>query len=218
MHYAASSRMAQRIRSGWLEGEHDEGRSLALARELRTATPGAAQASVVAELNAGRHPAVLWDALRLAAADLFVRSPGLLAVHATTVTNALYHVHRSSRNDEMRRIALLQAAAWITLFRDRFVRSLDTSMKGPGLDAVLEEEEGESAEALAAAHRAHLFRSVDNPHQPKYAAAVLEDARLAHPRWRRALLRPALDYLAGSNTPQTDLCQRSRELIGRLDR
>ena len=213
--YEASRRIATTIREGWTRGEPAAEKSLEVARALQGASSAAARERFVAELNAGLDPASLWDALRLAAADFFARRPGLLVVH---VTNALFHVYRATRSDATRRLALLQAASWMPLFRERFVRSRGMSMQACGLAGVLEETAGTSGRELADGHRAHLFRGVDENHQPKYAAAILEDAQLADPRWRRALLAPALAYLPTGQTLATALGARSRELVERLER
>ena len=103
------------------------------------------------------------------------------------------------------------------LFRDRFVRSLDTSMDGPGLEAVLAERGGSTAEELAATHRVHLFRGVNENHQPKYAAAVFDDVEHVDLRWRRALLVPGNAYLPTSETETTPLAARSQELVRSLE-
>ena len=66
----------------------------------------------------------IWDAFFLDAAELLVRQPGIVALHAMTSTNALRFAFRTTGNDNTRRMLLLQTAAFLTLFHK--------SMKGRG--------------------------------------------------------------------------------------
>ena len=48
-----------------------------------------------------------------------MHSPGILAIHATTATNALHYIFTASGDDTTRRLALLQAVGWQPMFRGR---------------------------------------------------------------------------------------------------
>jgi hypothetical protein len=74
--------------------------------------------AVVAALNRGVGPQSVWDALHLAAAELLMRQPGIVALHAVTTTNALHYAYQSSAVDNTRRLLLLQNAAFVAMFRE----------------------------------------------------------------------------------------------------
>jgi hypothetical protein len=56
--------------------------------------------------------------LHVAASELLMRQPGIVALHAVTTTNALGFAYQTSGNDETRRLLLLQNAAFVPMFRD----------------------------------------------------------------------------------------------------
>ncbi len=236
----ASREIAATLPDDWRDGAGDAERSLATARALLASDPAGARARLVEGLRAKLGIAAAWDAIRLAACDLFARGPGLLPVHPTTIANALHHVYRSSQVEATSRVALLQAAAWIPRLREALANQGRISRDELALDALLVEpgegvptlaetfaeptplhvrthlEGGQPYDAFASHLRSHLFRGVAENHQAKYAAALLEDARLCHPRWRSVLLAPAFGYLPSARTPATAVYERSRELIARL--
>jgi hypothetical protein len=72
---------------------------------------------VVEILNKEISPDSLWDGLFLDAGELLMRQPGIVGVHCVTSINALYHGYQASGNDETRRLLLLQAAAFLPMFR-----------------------------------------------------------------------------------------------------
>ena len=124
--FARSRELAPRIPAEWRAGAADPDATAELLIELRTASPRAAQALVVEALRANVAPASIWDALRLAASELFLRRPGrrsstgrlaLLPVHPVTVTEAFGHAWRTTASDGTKRLVLLQAAAWLAGMR-----------------------------------------------------------------------------------------------------
>ena len=100
-------------------GRDDPAATQALLQVIRQATPEAASAEAVKLLNQGIAPGSLWDAAILAACELLMHSPGILALHATTATNALHYIYTASGDDTTRRLALLQAVGWQPMFRGR---------------------------------------------------------------------------------------------------
>ncbi len=48
-----------------------------------------------------------------------MHSPGIIAIHATTATNALHYIYTASGDDTTRRLALLQAVGWQPMYRGR---------------------------------------------------------------------------------------------------
>ena len=65
----------------------------------------------------GVDPASVWDGLFLAAGELLMRQPGIVGLHCVTSTNALHYAYPTSGNDETRRMLMLQAAAFLPMFR-----------------------------------------------------------------------------------------------------
>lgn len=110
--------LAGQIRADWTGGRPDPTVTTALIQTLRQASPKEAAVAVVEYLNKGVSPDSLWDAILLAAAELLMRQQAIVPLHATTATNALFYIYRESGQDLTRRLALLQAASWIALFRD----------------------------------------------------------------------------------------------------
>src|SRR4029078_4727967 len=88
-----------------------------LLATLRSAGPGDACHKVVEILNRDVAVESVWDGLFLTAGELLMRQPGIVGVHCVTSVNALHHAFRASGNDETRRLLMLQAAAFLALFR-----------------------------------------------------------------------------------------------------
>ena len=238
--HAASLAAAAELPGDWDAGEPDPDASRELARKLRPASPSAARELVVEALLSGLHPTSVWDGLRLVAADLFARRPGLLPVHPTTVTSALHFIHSNTRREETRRVALLQATSWLPLFRE----ALDLSDQAGGIDPLIEASDADpeatldldevfeapeplrtaaflrgrgATDAFARALRNVLLeRGAREHHEPKYAAALLEDARTADPRWHAALLSTSLAYLPTRASATTEFAAESAALLDRL--
>ena len=71
-------------------------------------------------LNQGVSPGCLWSSAILAACELLMHKPGdIVALHATTATNALHYTFGASGDGKTRRLALLQAIGWQPMFRGR---------------------------------------------------------------------------------------------------
>lgn len=110
-------RRAARIRADWQRGRIDQAATTELLAALRTANSADACDSVVAKLNAGIDPASLWDAIFLTCGELLMRQPGIVGLHTVTTMNALCFAYQTSGNDETRRLLLLQAVAFLPMFR-----------------------------------------------------------------------------------------------------
>ena len=117
--YETNLENAAKIRPEWTIGRDDPAATQALLQVMRQATPEAASAEAVKLLNQGIAPGSLWDAAILAACELIIHSPGIVAIHATTATNALHYIYTASGDDTTRRLALLQAVGWQPMYRGR---------------------------------------------------------------------------------------------------
>jgi hypothetical protein len=112
---------ASRIRRDWQRGRITTEATTDFLATLRTGSPAEACERVVALLNDQIDPACLWDALFLGAGELIMRQPGIVGIHVVTSANALHFAYQNSANDETRRLMLLQAAAFVPLFRAAMV-------------------------------------------------------------------------------------------------
>jgi hypothetical protein len=110
-------RRAARIKSDWQRGRIERAATADFLATLRTGTSAEASEAVVTKLNAGVDPAAVWDGVFLTAGELLMRQPGIVGLHSVTTMNALYFAYQTSMNDETRRMMLLQAAAFLPMFR-----------------------------------------------------------------------------------------------------
>jgi hypothetical protein len=108
---------AGRIRGDWKQGAVTKDATTDLLKTLREASPSEACNHVVELLNKGVSPNSLWDGIFLRAGELLMQQPGILGIHCVTSVNALHYGFQAVGNDETRRLLLLQAPAFLTLFR-----------------------------------------------------------------------------------------------------
>jgi len=115
--YRRNSELVKTIRSDWRNGKVDKKATEELLATLRTGSNDEACDHVVRLLNSGVGPQSVWDAFSVAAGELLMRQPGIVALHANTTTNAMFYAYRTSGNDETRRLLMLQNAAFLPMFR-----------------------------------------------------------------------------------------------------
>ncbi len=231
------------IREGWLGGTIDHGAAEALLGTIRSGSDSETSDHVVELLNRGVAPQSIWDALQLGAAELLMRRPGIIALHAVTTTNALQTAFRYCGDDATRRLLLLQNASFLPLFRGAMggrgavhdirideLRATEVDAD-PGqvverIFATLKHEPhraaeqalgllGKSgrAETLIDAARVLVFLKGDDAHDYKFSSAVLEDYYHVSPRWRNPYLAANLFHLRGSQDPDNALVQRTRAAL-----
>jgi hypothetical protein len=116
--FRQNEELARKIRSEWQDGKPGPGATEDFLHTLRSASNDDCCEEVVEALNRGVSPQSIWDALHVAAGELLMRQPGIVALHAVTTTNALSFAYQTSGNDETRRLLLLQNAAFVPMFRD----------------------------------------------------------------------------------------------------
>jgi hypothetical protein len=119
-----NQKRAAAIRADWTDGTNDPRSAADFLATLRTGSPSEADDRVVEMLNRDISPAALWDGLFLDAGELLMRQPGIVGVHCVTSMNALYHAFQTTGSDKTRKLLLLQAAAFLPMFRQ--------AMKGRG--------------------------------------------------------------------------------------
>jgi hypothetical protein len=231
----------KKIRPGWSRGKPNRAATLDLLGTLRTGSNDEACAQVVNLLNRGISPQSVYDALQLGAAELLMRQPGIVALHAVTSTNALRYIFGAAGNDETRRLVLLQNAAFLPLFRaamkDRGkvgearidqLQPAKVKADAPGaVDGVFAARGRNRAEAarqmlgcldaglppqrLIDTARRLIFMKGTNSHDYKFSSAVLEDYYHLSPAWRNRFLAASVYHLRGSAGRDNPLVQRTRE-------
>jgi hypothetical protein len=236
-----NAELAKKIRPEWQSGEARPEATKELLEALRHGSGDAACDKVVELLNAGAAPQSMWDAILAAAAELPMRKPGIVALHAVTTTNALRFAYDASAIDDTRRMLLLQNAAFVTLFRDAMgdgaawrIDALEPApLASPGPKALEEifADVGRDRPAAAAktlsylkqhpqpkelidAARLLVFLKGNDSHDYKFSSALLEDyAHLPAP-WRDRYLAAGMFMLRGSGGPDNALVQRTRAALG----
>ena len=229
------------VRAGWQRGKVTPEASADLLAALRTVSFGEAADKVVELLNKEIDPASVWDGLFLAAGELLMRQPGIVALHSVTTTNALHYAFMTSGDDETRRMLMLQAAAFLTMFRksikggdvkidalekadgpatveDVFAEvSKDKAAAARKALAFLDRNGADGAEALLAAGRRLVFNKGRDAHDYKFSSAVMEDYYHVTPHWRDRCLASSLFWLHGSGDKDNDLIGRARRRWRRGD-
>lgn len=157
-----------KVRAGWTEGQIDPGAVTALLHGLRRASAGESCAMVVGLLNGKIAPTSLWDGLHLYASELVMRKGDIIALHAVTSINALHQAFSLSTDAETRLLMLLQAAAYLPLFREELA---DNDRGGPRVDG-LKTGPTNSIKADGDGTVAQIFADV-GPRTPRAAQTAL---------------------------------------------
>jgi len=242
--YEANLERAKKIRADWQTGRADPGATLALLEAIRQATPEAASAEAADLLDRGAAPDSLWDAVTLGGAELLMRSPGIISLHAVTAANALHFIYGASGDDTTRRLALLQAVGWLPMYRGRakpdgairvdaigpiapdsagdeavaelFATASDDRAKAAG-KALGYLARGGSPDLLFAAARRMIFHKGRDSHDYKYGAAAREECQLAaDPKWQAPLAAAMMFQLPAAKTPDSPLMEKAREAVRRV--
>ena len=241
--YRKNLERVKTIRKDWRDGQLDDGATRELLSALRTGDSDETCSLCVELLNRGVAAQSLWDALLVGAGELLVRQPGIVSLHAVTSSNALRYAFKTAGDDEARRIALLQNAAFLPMFResmrsrgdvqDLTIETLDDA------DAALESPEtifetltddplqaarsakrflDESNDPSAAAELMHQARTLiflkgNNSHDYKFSSAVLEDYGHVSPKWRNAYLASSLFRMRAAGDATNDLVGRTQAAL-----
>ncbi|MGO9463117.1 MAG: hypothetical protein ACLQIB_31745 [Isosphaeraceae bacterium] len=241
--YEANLENVAKIRSDWQVGREDPAATQALLQVIRQATPEAASAEALKLLNQGIAPGSLWDAVVLSACELLMQNPGIIAVHATTATNALHYTFTASGDDLTRRLALLQAVGWQPMYRGRAkpASSLTIDTLKPGVDgsvsggdeavaeiftainndrkqasakAMTYLARGGSADLIFAMARRMIFHKGRDSHDYKYGGAIWEEFLWStDSKWRGQMVAASMFNLPGAKTPDSPLMTRARDAL-----
>jgi len=227
------------IRPDWQAGQASPSATKELLQVLRMASPGEASAKVAEMLNHGVGVQSIWDGIFCAAGELLMRRPGIVSLHALTSANAFHFAFQHSGNDEIRRLLLLQNAAFLTLFRgsekmksvqiDQFPPAETPGAAGLSLEDIFaqisRDRMAASRQVLAYlnkkqqpldfinAARRLVFLKGNNSHDYKFSSAVLEDYQSVSKEWRDRFLAASVFNLRGSGEKDNALVNRTRAAL-----
>ena len=234
-------RAAEKIRDDWVVGEEDPSASSKLLAKLRTCTPEEASAMVVDLLNEGAAASSMWDGLRLYAFEMLMQRPGIVPLHAVTSLNAMHYGFTATRKDETKRLLLLQAASFLTMFRGENVRRTGEG-GGDGIDSLKPSGKASSAEVFQVATedkeraaglimgscedpdfltaysnetRRLLVRKATGHHDYKFAAAALEEWEHCHPAWAPHVRAAGMFWLKTAGQNDGSVYRRAKPLLTR---
>ena len=210
-----------------------------LLHALRTASSREATELCVEQLQQGVGVQSVYDALFAAAAELTMRQPAIVPLHAMTTTNAIHYCIQTCTADSTRRFLLLQNVAFLARFRDaarargaladRWIDTLEpatTSGDLAGVFGTLGKNSpaaarqllaylaaGNSADEALRYARHLIFLKGNDAHDYKYSSAVLEDYGHVSPAWRDRYLAAALFKMRNENEQTTSLIHRIQEAL-----
>ncbi|CAN5629690.1 hypothetical protein BH23PLA1_BH23PLA1_28440 [soil metagenome] len=239
--YEANLENADKIRDDWQTGKLDAEATRSLLATIREASPEDASAEVLRLLNDGIHPDSLWDAVILAGSEMFIRDPSIAPLHAVTAANSLHYIYGASGDETTRKLALLQGAGWLPLYRSRTSGRSDlqidkmepVELESEGEEALAEIfhtvdsdraqaaakaatylKQGGSAELFFAHARRLIFHKGRDSHDYKYGAAAWEEHQLAtDPRWQPVLAAALTGKVPGLGSADSPLMQRARRAV-----
>jgi hypothetical protein len=226
--------LVKEIPSDWQNGKVDRDVTLSLLHTLRDGSENDTADRVVELLGNGAGPQSVWDALFLGAAELVVRQPGIVALHALTTTNALHYCYHVATDDVTRRLILLQNAAFLPMFRQSMAGrgnvgnfALDELQAGGG-GAVRDVFEAVNRDPMQAARttlawfqaggslkpwteearRLAVYKGT-SVHDHKFAFAAIEDAEKISPKWQGHYLAASTLLLQGAGKTDNPLVPRA---------
>jgi hypothetical protein len=238
-----NQKLVAQIPADWQAGKPTREATVELLAVLRQGSNGAVVEKVVELLRRGAAPQSIWDALFLGAGELLLRQPGIVALHAATTTNALYHAYQTSADDSTRRLLLLQNAAFVPMFREAMgsrgqlreaaierLEPVSLAANGPkAVEEVFAELSRDrqaaagkalaylqakgAAEDLTSAARRLVLLKGDDPHDYKFSAAALEDYYHVSAGWRDRFLAASMVQLRDSGSPDNKLIDRARAAL-----
>ncbi|QEG41638.1 hypothetical protein [Roseimaritima ulvae] len=229
------------IREHWLDGKQDSAATAELLSALRDVSPDDASRLAVEQLNQGIAPQSIFDAYFAAAAELTMRQPAIVPLHAMTTTNAIHYAFQTCSDPATRQFLLLQNASFLARFRtaaqgrgklaDLQIDAL-TPVEGeqpPQLSTVFQSlgqnasqaaaqllrylDDGQPASDAMSYARRLIFLKGRDSHDYKYSSAVLEDFHAISPQWRNRYLAAALFKMRNENESTTSLVGRIRDAM-----
>ena len=234
--------MLGEIPKTWKQGRRDDAARNDLVRTLREVSELDAGRAVIDLLKHGVSTDSIWEGLFATAAEVVLKRPAVVPVHAQTSANAFHHVFRHARSEETQLLALLQSAAFMPGFQrgvhnarpDLRVEELEPlAVSGDGAEALRDAfselphdrvsgarkalhylQHGGSADTFVATVRRQLARNGRRAHDYKFTEAALENhRRMAPTAWRDRILSASMAYFTGSATAPSPVAQQALQLL-----
>ena len=234
--------MLGEIPQTWKQGRRDDAARNELIRTLRGVSELDAGRAVIDLLKHGVSTDSIWESLFATAAELVLRLPTVVPVHAQTSANAFHYVFRHARAEDTQLLALLQSAAFMPGFHRRVrnaradlrVDDLEPlSVSGNGAEALRDAfselphdrvsgarkalhylRHGGSADKLVASARRQLARNGRQAHDYKFTEAALENYRqMAPTAWRDRILSASMAYFTGSAPAPSPVSEKALQLL-----
>ena len=235
---------AKSLPAGWQGGKPDGDATQAMLAALRDGSEDEACDRAVELIKSGAAPQPIWDAVMTAAAELVMRQPAIVPLHAVTSANGLRYAFEHVGDDEVKKLLLLQACAFVPLFREAMGRRGKVAdlridaIEPAATDAAGDEaiaaifadagrdsaaaaaktlaylKKGQSPKALIDTARMIVFLKGANAHDYKFSSALLEDYAHLSPPWRDRYLAAGMFLLRGSGAPDNKLVARTRAALG----
>lgn len=229
----------KQIRPGWLDGKPNPDATKELLQMVRQSSSLDMSEKAVELLNKGVAPQSIFDACWEGAGELLMRAPGILSLHASTFTNAVHYEWQHCRDEETRKLLLLQNVAFMPLYRGnrqdkgpRIDELEPAKLQSTGPEAVAEIFADVSKDRLLAskkilsylkvnpdpkpladAARRLIFSKGRDSHDYKFSSAILEDCHFMAPEWRDRFLAASVFNLRGSGASDNDLVKRIRAAL-----
>ena len=220
----------------WQLGKTDWEAGFTMVDTLRDASDLEASREAVHLLAGGIGPSALWEALFATAGELMLRTGSFFALHANTMINALYYLYLQADDDTARRLMLLQSVALLAQFRSNsgtVVRNIRLDELEPletadpneifsalGSDRLLAARlalgylnSGRDSAALLQLIRHHTVHRTGDPHDYKYAEAIIENYQWMTSPWRNLYLSSAMFSLNGPRQHLNPVVNQAIELL-----
>ncbi len=230
---------AERLTSFLHAGKRDDGATRDVLAAIRSGNASDVSNKILSLIGKGIHPAALWDAVFLGAGELLMRQPGIIGLHTLTSVNALHYGYQTSAVGPTRAFMLLQAGAFLALFRERMGKLADRRVDGleqadvkNGIGEILTdashdrtlaarktltllEHSPDQIEPLMAAARRLVFAKGNDSHDYKFSSAVLEDVYSLPASLRPKFMAASMFNLRGTDDRDNDLIRRARAAVVR---
>ena len=241
--WRAFQAMLPEVPKTWKQGRRDDAARNGFVRTLRGASELDAGRAVIDLLKHGVSAESIWEGLFATAAELVLRRPAVVPVHAQTSANAFHYAFRRARTESTQLLALLQSAAFMPAFRrgignarpDLRIEELEPlAVSGNGAEGLREAfsalphdpvsgarkalrylQQGGSPDRLAAGARRQLARYGRRAHDYKFTEAALENYReMAPTAWRDRVLSASMAYFTGPGTAPSPVAREALQLLG----
>jgi hypothetical protein len=230
----------QEIPGGWLDGKPSADASREVLHAVRQGSAMDVSQKAIELLKRGVAPQSIFDGLSLGAGELVMRAPGIQSIHAITFTNALHYAWQRVRDENTRRLLLLQNCAFLPLYKGnkpdegpRMDELAPLATKETGLAALPEIfadvasstrvdaarkvlgylESGGEPRLFADAARRLIFAKGTDSHDYKFSSAVLEDYQLIPTEISNRYLAASVGWLKGSRAKDNSLVRRIRDAL-----